>query len=46
MIKIWINGDSDIKGEFIDVRYELDLKKLIKTVFQYCIILVFKEIKF
>ncbi|MCL4364126.1 hypothetical protein M1328_02700 [Patescibacteria group bacterium] len=26
--KAWVNGDSDIDGNFIDVRIELDLKKL------------------
>ena len=27
-LKAWINGDSDIKGNFIDIREELDLKEL------------------
>lgn len=26
--KVWINGGSDIKGNFIDVRHELDLERL------------------
>ncbi|KKQ24628.1 MAG: Pyridoxamine 5'-phosphate oxidase-related, FMN-binding protein [Candidatus Roizmanbacteria bacterium GW2011_GWC2_37_13] len=26
--KIWINGDSDISGNFIDIREELDLSKI------------------
>jgi len=26
--KVWVNGDSEIEGNFIDVRTELDLEKL------------------
>lgn len=26
--KVWVNGDGDINGNFIDVRHELNLKKL------------------
>jgi len=26
--KVWVNGDGEIEGNFIDVRTELDLEKL------------------
>jgi len=31
--KAWINGDSDINGNVIDIRTEIDLKKLKKCFF-------------
>jgi uncharacterized protein YhbP (UPF0306 family) len=30
--KVWINGDSDINGNFIDIREEIDLDKLRKKI--------------
>lgn len=30
--KVWVNGDREINGNFIDVRTELDLKKLRKAL--------------
>ncbi len=30
--RVWINGEGDINGNFIDVRMELDLKKLVKVI--------------
>ena len=32
--KVWVNGDGEIKGNFIDVRTELDLERLKKAVFR------------
>lgn len=29
--RVWINGDGDINGNFIDIRTELDLKELMKS---------------
>ncbi len=30
--RVWVNGDSEIDGNFIDVRTELDLKKLTSLI--------------
>lgn len=30
--RVWVNGDGEIDGNFIDVRTELDLKKLIALI--------------
>ena len=33
--KIWVNGDRETDGNFIDVRTELDIKKLKATIFEW-----------
>ena len=32
--KVWVNGGSDVNGNYIDVRTELDLEKLKKAFFK------------